>query len=205
MSDLCTYPLACRHPFVGIPAILNGQAFPFAGSTLADSDGYFHQRTGVEHSYRQANGPTTSPASPTRSSASAESGMIVFSSPTHILHMNGQARSLMALFSESRDCWVLPTHESMPSILTEFCHAVLEELRGRIDAHDWAQFEIRRVCHMVTPPLLLRGFGVPDSARQQPRVILTLQSLVPSEHSSAIEDTLDTVPQPTASFSRADS
>lgn len=205
MSDLCTNPLACHHPFVGIPAILNRQTSALSGSTLADSDGYFHQRTGVKHSYRHGNGSITSPAPPTRSSSSAESGMIVFSSPTRILHMNGQARSLMALFGESHDCWVLPTHESMPSILTEFCRDVLEELRDRIDAHDWAQFEIRRVCHMVTPPLLLRGFGVPDSARQQPRVILTLQSLVPSESSSAIEDTLDTVPQPTASFSRADS
>ena len=203
MSDPCTHPLACRPPFVRIPAILNSETSALPGSTLAASDGYFHQRTGVKHSYRQANGSITSPASPTRSS-SAESGMIVFSSPTRILHMNGQARSLMALFGESHDRWVLPTHDSLPSIFTEFCRDVLEELRGRINAHDWAQFEIRRVCHMVTPPLLLRGFGVPDSARQQPRVILTLQSLVPSESSSAIEATLDAVPQPTASASRAD-
>lgn len=159
----------------------------------------------MKPSYRQANGSMTSPASPTHSSATAESGMIVFSSPTRILHMNGQARSLMALFGESRDVWVLPTHESMPSIFTDFCRDVLEQLRGRVDGHDWVQFEIRRVCHMVTPPLLLRGFGVPDPAKQQPRVILTLQSLVLSEHPSAIEDALDAVPQPTTSASRAES
>jgi hypothetical protein len=123
--------------------------------------------------------------------------MIVFSSPTHILQMNGQARSLMALFGESRNAWTLPVHESMPSILTEFCRDVLEQFRGRIDAHDWAQFEMRRVCHMVTPPLLIRGFGVPDSARQNPRVVLTLQRLGPAEHHSSVEDTLDTIPQRT--------
>jgi hypothetical protein len=159
----------------------------------------------VKQTGRQTNGSITSPAFQTRSSASAESGMIVFSSPTSILHMNGQARSLMALFSESRDSWALPNHESMPSILTEFCRDVLEQLRGRIDAHDWAQFEMRRVCHMVTPPLLLRGFGVPDSASQHPRVVLTLQSLIPSEHPSAIDDALDTVLQPTAFSSHANS
>ncbi len=113
--------------------------------------------------------------------------MIVFSSPTHIL-MNGQARSLMALFGESRGSRILPTHESMPSILTEFCREVMEELQGRIGARDWAQFEMRRVCHMVTPPLLLRGFGVPDSASQHPRIVLTLQSLIPSEHPLAVAD-----------------
>ena len=106
--------------------------------------------------------------------SSPNSGMIVFSSSARILHMNGPARALMALFGTSHDLWLHMTPESMPSILTEFCYDVLARLQRRIEAQDWAQFEMRRICHMVTPSLLLTGFGVPNSTNREIRVILTL-------------------------------
>ena len=108
-----------------------------------------------------------------------DSGVIVLSSSARILHMNGSARALMALFGKSHELWPQMAPESMPSILTEFCHAVLAQLQRRIEAQDWAQFEMRRICHMVTPSLLLTGFGVPNSTDHEIRVILTL-SLLPS-------------------------
>jgi len=103
--------------------------------------------------------------------------MIVFSSSARILHMNGPARALMALFGKSHEVWPQTAPESMPSILTEFCYDVLAQLQRRIEAQDWAQFEMRRICHMVTPSLLLTGFGVPNSANREIRVILTLNPL----------------------------
>ena len=109
--------------------------------------------------------------------SSPDSGMIVFSSSARILHMNGPARALMALFGTSHDLWPQMTPESMPSILTEFCYDVLAQLRRRTEAQDWAQFEMRRICHMVTPSLLLTGFGVPNSTDHELRVILTLSHL----------------------------
>jgi hypothetical protein len=108
---------------------------------------------------------------------SPDSGMIVFSSSARILHMNGSARALMALFGTSHDLWLQMAPESMPSILTEFCGDVLVQLRHRVEAQDWAQFEMRRICHMVTPPLLLTGFGVPNATNREIRVILTLTPL----------------------------
>jgi hypothetical protein len=57
---------------------------------------------------------------------------------------------------------------------------VLAQLHRRIEAHDWAQFEMRRICHMVTPSLLLTGFGVPNSTNRELRVILTLNPLFTS-------------------------
>lgn len=170
-----------------------------SGSTFARPDGHFHQRIGVKQSDKQASGPITAPTYPTHPSSTTESGMIVFSSPTQILHMNGPARSLITLFGESGRAWSPPTHESLPSIFTEFCRDVLEQLRGRMDPHDWAQFEMRRVCYMVTPPILIRGFGIPDSASKHPRIILTLHSLGHAEHHSA----LDTVLHRTAALSQA--
>jgi hypothetical protein len=111
----------------------------------------------------------------------------------------------MALFGESRNAWTLPTHESLPSILIEFYRDVLEQFRGRTGPRDWAHFEMRRVCHMVTPPLLIRGFGIPDSASQYPRVVLTLHTLGPSESHSPLGDALDTLPRQTAFPSHATS
>ena len=109
--------------------------------------------------------------------SSANSGMIVFSSSARILHMNGPARTLMTLFGTSYELWPHMATESMPSILTEFCYDVLAQLQSRIEAQDWAQFEMRRICHMVTPSLLLTGFGVPDSTNHEIRIILTLNPL----------------------------
>jgi hypothetical protein len=109
--------------------------------------------------------------------SSPESGMIVFSSSARILHMNGPARALLALFGTSHELWPQMASESMPSILTEFCYDVLAQLQHRIEAGDWAQFEMRRICHMVTPSLLLTGFGVPTSTNRELRVILTLSPL----------------------------
>jgi hypothetical protein len=109
--------------------------------------------------------------------SSPESGMIVFSSSARILHMNEPARALMALFGTSHERWPELTPDSMPSSLTEFCYDVLAQLRRRMEAHDWAQFEMRRVCHMVTPSLLLTGFGVPNSTDHELRIVLTLTPL----------------------------
>jgi hypothetical protein len=105
------------------------------------------------------------------------SGMIVFSSPTRILHMNRPARALMALFNTSHDLWPQVTPESMPSIFTEICDDVQAQLQRRLEAKDPAYFEIRRICHMVTPPLLLTGFGVQNSINREIRIILTLTPL----------------------------
>ncbi|TKB88409.1 MAG: hypothetical protein E8D41_15470 [Nitrospira sp.] len=109
--------------------------------------------------------------------SSPDSGMIVFSSSARILHMNGPARTLMSLFGTSHEHWPQVAPESLPSIITEFCLDVLAQLRRRIEAQDWTQFEMRRTCHMVTPSLLLTGFGVPSSSTREIRVILTLTPL----------------------------
>lgn len=110
--------------------------------------------------------------------SSPDSGMIVFSSSARILHMNGPARALMPLFGDSHELWPQMAPESMPSFLTEFCRDVLAQLHRRVETEDWAQFEMRRICHMVTPSLLLRGFGVPHSASHELRIILTLDPLL---------------------------
>jgi hypothetical protein len=117
--------------------------------------------------------------------------MIVFSSSARILHMNEPARALMALFGTSHERWPQMAPESMPSILTEFCYDVLTQLRRRTEAQDWAQFEMRRICYMVTPSLLLTGFGVPNSTDHELRIILTLTPLPSTPRAAANSQHLD--------------
>ena len=122
-------------------------------------------------------GPSETGAVPQPLLSSTDSGMIVFSSSARVLHMNGPARALMALFGTSHELWPQMAPESTPLILTEFCYDVLAQLQQRIEMHDWAQFEMRRICHMVTPSLLLTWFGVPNSTNREIRIILTLNPL----------------------------
>lgn len=81
----------------------------------------------------------------------------------------------MALFGEMHELWPHLAPESLPSILNEFCREVFAQLQSHAESAARAQFEMWRVCHMVNPPLLLRGFGVPHLSHQEPRMILTLQ------------------------------
>ncbi len=113
--------------------------------------------------------------SSTSSCDASHTGVMILSSSCRILHMNKQACALMRLFGEAHELWPNLASESMPSILLEFCHEILSELERRREARDWTQCEIRRVCHMVTPPLMLRGFAVPTAARHESHMILTLQ------------------------------
>jgi hypothetical protein len=81
----------------------------------------------------------------------------------------------MAHFGAAYERWPHLSPESMPAILTEFCGNVLLELRRHADSQEWTALDIRRVCHMVTPALLLRGFGMPETNGRDPRMILILQ------------------------------
>lgn len=153
------------------------------GATLAQSQDHFSERISVPQSSPQNQTDFSQNAVSgldTRHqplSSSPDSGMIVFSSSARILHINGPARALMSLFGASHEHWPQMGPESMPSIITEFCLDVLAQLRRRVEAQDWTQFEMRRTCHMVTPSLLLTGFGVPSSSTREIRVILTLTPL----------------------------
>lgn len=110
---------------------------------------------------------------------SYDCGVILLSAPTRILHMNGQARALMALFGGAHSLWPNLAPESMPTILVEFCREIVVELARRAQGAQWEQCEMHRVCHMITPPLLLRGFGIPVAPDREPRMILLLQPYAP--------------------------
>ena len=125
------------------------------------------------------------------SGPSPDTGLMVLSSSMRILHMNHRARSLMAQFGEAHELWPHLSPESMPAILIEFCGEVLAQLQRQAGNHEWAEFEMCRICHMLTPALLLRGFGVPSTDGRTPRMILTLQPCVPSSDPAMLRNRPD--------------
>jgi len=108
-----------------------------------------------------------------------DTGLLVLSSSHQIIHMNAQARKLMALFGQAHELRPCISPESMPRIITEFCEKVFTELRSRPDHHNWSEVDVRQICHMVKPALLLRGFGMPPAQGQEPRMVLVLQPCSP--------------------------
>jgi len=109
------------------------------------------------------------------SPAPSDTGLLVLSSSMRILHINDRARTLMARFGEAFELWPHLSPESIPAILSEFCGNVFAELAHQAPNGKWAEFELRRVCYMVNPAILIRGFGMPSMHGQEPRMILTLQ------------------------------
>jgi len=132
---------------------------------------------------------------------SSDAGLVVLSSSIRILHINSRARALMALFGEAHELWPHLSPESMPAILTEFCGDVFTELLRQAGSHAWAEFEMRRICHMVTPSLLLRGFAIPSQDGREPRMVLTLQPCFSSSDLTILQSRQD-VPN-TASTNRS--
>ena len=122
---------------------------------------------------------------------SSDAGLVVLSSSIRMLHINSRARSLMALFGEAHELWPHLSPESMPAILIEFCGDVFTELQRQVGSHRWAEFEMRRICHMVTPSLLLRGFGMPSKDGREPRMVLTLQPCLSSSVMTILQNRPD--------------
>lgn len=132
----------------------------------------------ADQSVNTTSGPleTITPVqTPFDSARPLDAGMMVLSSSMHILHMNSQARALMAHLGVACELWPHLSPESMPAILIEFCGHVLSELRRQAGSQEWTALEMRRICHMVSPALMLRGFGMPEREGRDPRMILILQ------------------------------
>jgi len=107
----------------------------------------------------------------------------------------------MALFGKAYELWPHLSPESMPAILTEFCGDVFAQLRRHAGSDEWTEFEMRRVCHMVTPALLLCGFGMPPIGGREPQMILTLQPCSLSTDLTMLRIRLDTPTNASADLS----
>jgi len=108
--------------------------------------------------------PQTNPDSDEPAGPSAKrrpcSGILVFSTSLQVLYRNRQALKLSRRLSQAE------TGTTSSDILLkgviDLCLEVRRGLQIRIDAEDWAQFQVRHLIGDPHKPLVLQGIGVPD-------------------------------------------
>ncbi len=105
-------------------------------------------------------------------------GMLVFAPPMRLLHINHYASELIQDITHVKHGNGRSKREMgfLPRSLHQICTEIFAMLRDRTHAKDWERFEIKRVIRAPYQPILIRGYGVPDSGkREQSRVVLLLE------------------------------
>lgn len=88
------------------------------------------------------------------------SGFLVFTTSLQLLHRNPQALELSRRISQAETGTA--ASGMFPKAVTDLCHEVRRGLQIRIDAEDWAQFQVQRLIGDMDKPVVLQGIGVPD-------------------------------------------
>ena len=126
----------------------------------------------------EAGAPSGEPGGAERDSP----GVMVFAPPLQLLHMTQRAAEIIGQLktpADQRDP-VGIANRTLPSPLREICADIFGLLQGRTVAKDWEQLEINRLINSLNPPILVRGFGVPDPLGwAHARIVIILEAVVP--------------------------
>ncbi len=109
-------------------------------------------------------------------------GMLVLAPPLRVLQMNQRAWHLITQISHDdggkRNNNSKTAKGLLPAVLLQISAKTFKHLQGRSAAKDWEQFEVKQIIGAPKNPILVRGFGVPDSrGSQHLRIILTLEEI----------------------------
>lgn len=108
--------------------------------------------------------PQTSPDPDEPAGPSVErrpgSGILVFTTSLQLLHRNPEALELSRRISQAETGTAASA--VFPKAVTDLCHEVRRRLQIRIDAEDWAQFQVQRPIGEGDRPVVLQGIGLPD-------------------------------------------
>ncbi len=109
-------------------------------------------------------------------------GILVLAPPIRLLQMNQRAWHLIRQIDHSD--WGNGNGNSktakglLPPVLLQICVETFKHLQGRTVTKDWEQFEVRQIIGGPNNPMLVRGFGVPDSrGSQHSRIIVILEEV----------------------------
>lgn len=109
-------------------------------------------------------------------------GMLVLAPPVRLQQMNQRAWHLITQINHSdggkRDNNSKTAKGLLPPALLQICAETFKHLRGRSASKDWEQFEVKKIIGAPHHPILVRGFGVPDSrSSQHSRIIIILEDI----------------------------
>ncbi|TLY24067.1 MAG: helix-turn-helix transcriptional regulator [Nitrospirae bacterium] len=107
-------------------------------------------------------------------------GIAVLSSALKLLHLNRRAADLFDHINraesgvQGKDL----AQGILPAAVTTLCAEILNLLRVRTHGKDWEQVEEKRLVSNSTPPMILRGFGLPDQrGPEHARIVITVEEI----------------------------
>ncbi len=106
-------------------------------------------------------------------------GIVVLSSSLEILHMNRRAMALLRqLEGTARH---IEAAQALPTSLQQHCRDIVEALQEHLASNNWKHFHQYRMIGNSTYPILLKGFGLPDSrGLSHSRIVLLLSRHIPA-------------------------
>jgi DNA-binding CsgD family transcriptional regulator len=100
-------------------------------------------------------------------------GILILSRDHRLLHMNRRGWELVRQINDSQT--VMETVKAgglLPTAVAEICAEIQTLLKAHWGAKDWEQLEVRRLVGDPKHPVLLRGFGLPES---DSRVLIVME------------------------------
>lgn len=109
-------------------------------------------------------------------------GLLVLAPPVRVLQMNQRAWHLITQINHDdggkRNNNSKTAKGLLPAVLLQISVKTFKHLHGRSAAKDWEQFEVKQIIGAPHHPILVRGFGVPDSrGSQHSRIIMILEEI----------------------------
>jgi DNA-binding CsgD family transcriptional regulator len=109
-------------------------------------------------------------------------GFLVLAPPLQLLQLNQRAlnilRKITELTLDDRKDKSSAARGLIPAVILEICFETFRHLQDRSAAKDWEQFEVRHIISVPEHPILVRGFGIPDSrGSQDRRIVIILEEL----------------------------
>ena len=107
-------------------------------------------------------------------------GVIVLTHQGQLLYMNREASELCAEMNQA--CLGHAARGVLPTEVISLCRDIADHLRVATAAKDWERLHLRRVCNVLSPPMLLRGFGIPGpGGADQARIMIMLDRIARRE------------------------
>lgn len=107
-------------------------------------------------------------------------GIIVVAPPMRLLHINKRAQTLTNTIHAGHNGHnpSVSARGLVPTPVSEVCSDIFNLMQSRCERKDWEQFEVRRLIGLDDQPVIVRGFGLPDSNNpKQSRVVILVEAI----------------------------
>ena len=103
-------------------------------------------------------------------------GVMVFSLTLQLIRTDPRAQELCRRMTQTQ--YGAAARGVVPPVIMDFCLEIRKTIQARTAADDWQQFQLRKLSGTVQRPVLLRGYGLPDSSGiDMSRILLLMEEV----------------------------